>query len=216
MKREKCGKIYLAVCLLAAFGIWTAAVRHVDVRPIGPLGSAVGFASVNGLIHNLTGVHMDMYLLTDWLSLIPAGIVAGFGLLGLAQWIRRRRLLNVDASILLLGGFYLSVMAAFVCFELFVVNYRPVLIDGNLEASYPSSTTMLVMCVIPTAIEQLRRRIGHRGCRRFATTALWVFMCFMVLARLISGVHWFTDIVGGALLSGGLVMLYSGLCDILS
>ena len=121
-------------------------------------------------------------------------------------------LLVVD-SILVLGGFYVAVMAVFVFFELFVINYRPVLIDGNLEASYPSSTTMLVMCVMPTALMQLRSRIKNRARNTAVSTAIAAFTAFMVIGRLISGVHWLTDIIGGALLSAGLVMLYAAVCD---
>lgn len=196
------------MCLMAAFALWTAAVGFVDVQAIGPQGSAVGFATLNGFFHNLTGVHMSLYLITDWLSLIPLGFVPGFALLGLVQWIKRRKLLRVDYSILVLGGFYVVVMAVFVLFELFVVNYRPVLIGGQLEASYPSSTTMLVMCVMPTAMMQLNARLRNQALRRCVTFSMATFMVFMVIGRLVSGVHWLTDIVGGALLSAGLVMMY--------
>ena len=208
MKKENQKKCYGAVCFLTAFVLWTAAVRTVDVKAIGPQGSMVGFAAVNRYVHSLTGVHMSLYTLTDWLSLIPLGFVMGFALLGLGQWIKRKRLLKVDRSILILGGFYLVVMAAFLFFEKFVVNYRPVLIDGQLEASYPSSTTMLVMCVMPTAMMQLNARLRNQALRRCVTFLMAAFMVFMVIGRLVSGVHWLTDIVGGALLSAGLVMMY--------
>ena len=100
------------------------------------------------------------------------------------------------------------VLAAYLFFEIVVINYRPTLIDGYLEASYPSSTTMLVMCVMPAAMMQLHERIKNRVFRRCVMVLIAVFMAFMVIGRLISGVHWFTDIVGGALLSAGLVMIY--------
>jgi undecaprenyl-diphosphatase len=132
----------------------------------------------------------------------------GFALLGLVQWIKRKQLLKVDYNILILGGFYIVVMAVYVLFELLVVNYRPVLIDGVLEASYPSSTTMLVMCVMPTAIMQLNERIKTKILKRLVTSSIIVFVGFMVIGRLVSGVHWFTDIIGGALLSLGLVLMY--------
>jgi membrane-associated phospholipid phosphatase len=35
------------------------------------------------------------------------------------------------------------------------------------------------------------------------------FVAFMIVGRLIAGVHWFTDIIGGAILSAGLVAGYS-------
>ena len=139
---------------------------------------------------------------------MPIGVAMGFALLGLIQWIKRKHLRQVDFSILVLGGFYLLVMAAYVLFEVFVINYRPVLIGGYLEASYPSSTTMLVLCVMPTAIMQLNARIKNQTLKRWVGFGITAFILFMVIGRLLSGVHWFTDIIGGALLSAGLVMLY--------
>ncbi|MBP3657188.1 MAG: phosphatase PAP2 family protein [Clostridia bacterium] len=208
MRKEDRGNFIIAADVLAAFLGWTAAVRWIDVEAIGPQGSAVGVASINQFVHRLTGVHMFLYTVTDWLSLVPVMLGTGFAFLGLMQWIRRRRLLSVDYSLLVLGGFYIAVMAAYILFEAAVVNYRPVLIDGILEASYPSSTTMLVMCVIPTSIMQFRDRIQNRMIRRCVVTACAVFMVFMVIGRLVSGVHWLTDIIGGALLSAGLVLMY--------
>ena len=208
MKKEKQKSFCIAVCLLVAFVLWTAAICLVDVQAIGPQGSTVGFATLNGFVHNLTGVHMSLYVITDWLGLVPFCFVSGFAFLGLIQWIQRKHLLRVDYSILVLGGFYLVVMAAYVFFEVFVINYRPVLIDGALEASYPSSTTMLVMCVMPTTMMQLNVRIKNRVLRQCAAFMITAFLVFMVIGRLISGVHWFTDIIGGALLSTGLVMMY--------
>ena len=195
--------------LLAAFLVWTAAVCLVDVQAIGPKGSEVGFAGLNGWFHALTGVHMTLYTITDWMGLIPLAVAMGFGLLGLVQWIKRKRLRKVDGSILLLGGFYLAVLAVFLLFEAFVVNYRPVLIEGVLEASYPSSTTLLTLCVMPAAMLQWKERIKDKRVRTWILGVSAGFTLFMVGGRLVSGVHWLTDIVGGVLLSAGLVLLYA-------
>lgn len=193
---------------LSAFVLWTVLIGLVDVQAIGPNGSSVGFATVNGFIHRLTGVHMALYVITDWLGLVPIAFALGFAIFGLAQWIRRKSIRKVDSCILLLGGFYLVAMLLYLLFESVVINRRPVLIDGFLEASYPSSTTLLVLCVMPTAMLQFRSRIKTKGLRLAILIAIAVFIGFMVMGRLISGVHWLSDIVGGVLLSMGLVLLY--------
>ena len=205
MKRKS---LCIGLGLLALFVIWTVALKFVDVQAIGPQGSSVGFATNNRFIHNLTGVHMSLYTITDWLGLVPICFIMGFGMLGLCQWIKRKNLFKVDYSILTLGGFYIVVMALYIFFEMFVVNYRPILINGILEASYPSSTTMLVACVMPTAIMQFYARIKNSRFNKCLNILIVAFIAFMVIGRLISGVHWFSDIIGGALLSGGLVMIY--------
>lgn len=207
-------KLRIAIWLLAAFVLWTALICFVDVQAIGPEGSTVGFAAANRFVHDLTGVHMGLYIVTDWLGLVPLAVAMGFGFLGLSQWIRRKSLRRVDFSILVLGGFYAAVMMVFLFFEAVGVNFRPVLINGVLEASYPSSTTMLVMCVMPTAVMQLKDRVRNPALKRCITIGMAAFTAFMVVGRLLSGVHWFTDIVGGTLLSAGLVMLYASACII--
>lgn len=207
MKRIK-RNLALSICLLISFVIWTIAVNFVDVQPIGPNGSSVGFSTINEFFHNLTGVNFDLYIITDWLGLVPVFICMAFAIVGLIQLISRKSLFKVDFSILTLGVFYIVTIAVYLFFEYFVVNYRPVLINGYLEASYPSSTTMLVMCVMPTALMQFNNRIKNKIFNKSVNIIIVGFIIFMVIGRLISGVHWISDIIGGALFSAGLVMMH--------
>lgn len=209
MKKQNNKRLWISLGFLTAFVLWTITVRYVDVQPIGPNGSKVGLAAINGAFHRWTGVNWTLYTITDWLGLVPIGVAFGFAVLGLVQLLRRKRLRRVDSGILVLGGFYLVLAAAYLLFEKAVVNYRPVLINGYLEASYPSSTTMLALCVLPTAMMQCKGRIRNDSVGRVIRCTLAVLTGFMVLGRLISGVHWLSDIVGGTLLSVGLVEFYS-------
>ena len=149
-----------------------------------------------------------LYTVTDWLGLVPIFICGCFGMVGLRQWIRRKKLLRVDSDIRLLGIYYLLVISCYLFFEMAPVNYRPILIDGCLEASYPSSTTLLVLSVMPTLKFQIDRRAGSPALRKATTLFVVAFSALMVAGRLVSGVHWATDIVGSVLLAGALFMLY--------
>ena len=157
------------------------------------------------------GEGISVYNITDWLGLVPIAVCLFFAVLGLIQWIKRKHILKVDFNILVLGGFYIVVMAIYVVFEIFVVNYRPVLINGCLEASYPSSTTTLVICVMSSALIQFNLRLKNNFLKKSVVFIIIAFVVFMVLGRLISGVHWVTDIIGGALISASLVQMYKGI-----
>ncbi len=194
--------------LLLAFILWTILIQTVDVQPAGVNGTNVGFAAVNTWFHHLTGVHMGLYTVTDWLGLVPIAVCMGFAVLGLTQWIRRRSIARVDRDILLLGAHYILVILGYLIFEMIPINYRPILIDGAMEASYPSSTTLLVLSVMPTLLFQVNRRAGNRTVRRITAVFVRLFSAFMVIGRLVAGVHWLTDIVGSVLLSAGLYSLY--------
>lgn len=213
MSRSSKKRILLGSAFIVAFIIWTLLLRLVDVQAIGPQSSSVGFANLNRLFHSLTGTNMTLYIITDWLGLVPIGIAFGFAILGIIQWIKRKSILSVDKSILALGIFYIVVMAIYFLFEFIVINRRPILINGYLEASYPSSTTMLVMCVMPTAIMHFKARIKNNTIRNISILISGAFIAFMVIGRLVSGVHWLSDIIGGALISAGLVTIYSAFTE---
>lgn len=149
-----------------------------------------------------------IYTITDWMGLVPIVVCLVFAGVGLIQLIKRRSIFKVDADIMVLGVYFAVVILAYVIFEIIPINYRPILIEGRMEASYPSSTTLLVLSVMPVFIEQIQRRLSGDVAKRIITIVSLAFSGFMVIGRLIAGVHWFTDIVGGVLLSTGLVLIY--------
>lgn len=193
---------------IAGFAVWTLLIQRVDVQPVGVNGTNIAFATINCWFHDLTGVHMDIYTVTDWLGLVPIFVCMMFGGLGCVQLIKRRSLLKVDGDIIFLGAYYILVLMGYFVFEMIPINYRPILIDGLMEASYPSSTTLLVLCVMPTLMEQVSRRSENKTVKGIIRIFVICFSCFMVLGRLISGVHWLTDIAGAIMLSTGLFYIY--------
>ena len=146
-------------------------------------------------------------------ALIVAGV---FVIVGLVQLIRRKNLKLVDNHILALGVFYVVVAMAYIFFEVLVVNHRPVLAQGVLEASYPSSHTMLSICILSSAIIEFHKFFDGKKKQLIALdTISIVIMLVIVIGRLLSGMHWFTDIIGGILLSFALVFLYHGILKII-
>jgi PAP2 superfamily. len=208
MKRNEKMHLWAGIGFLIAFLLWTVLIRCVDVQVSGPNETKVGFAGFNLWFHNLTGVHMTVYTITDWLGLVPIGICLCFGVIGVIQTVKLRSLLRVDPDIILLGLYYILVILAYLAFEMIPINYRPILINGVLEASYPSSTTLLVLSVMPTLKFQLDRRTEKPLIRKMTNIFTIMFSSFMVIGRLIAGVHWATDIIGAVFLSMGLFLLY--------
>ena len=208
MKENGKKSLFTGMLWLAAFAVWTFLIQKVDVQPVGQNGTEVGFAALNCWFHNLTGVHMRAYHITDWLGLVPVFVCMAFGGLGFVQLIRRRSLFRVDQDIVILGIYYILVIADYLIFEMIPINYRPILIEGRMEASYPSSTTLLVLSVMLTLIFQMERRCRNTAVRKTVIVLTILFSAGMVTGRLISGVHWFTDIVGSVMLSTGLFCMY--------
>ena len=144
-------------------------IQMVDVQPLGQNGTNIGFATFNCWFHRLAGVNMTIYTITDWMGLIPLVVCLIFAGIGVVQLIKRRSLFKVDPDIIILGVYYVIVILAYFIFEIIPINYRPILINGVMEASYPSSTTLLVLCVMPTLIEQIQRRLSSIAVKRIVT-----------------------------------------------
>ena len=196
------------IVLLGLFVAWTILVTKFDVVYNELTGTSIGFGTMNLKVHAWTGVNWTLYHITDWLGLIPVLLCVVFGGLGLIQWIQRKGLRHVDQDLIWLGLYYVIVIILYLLFEMVPINYRPVLIEGRLEASYPSSTTLLSLCVMLSVMYQIHQRWNHKGLRYLGMGLSGMFMIFMIAGRILSGVHWITDIVGSVLLGTGLFFIY--------
>lgn len=213
MDGKKKKKLISFILFLIAI-VFTILVKLIDVKAIGPDNSVVGFATINQFVFDNIGVNMFWYKVSDLLGLIPFLLVLIYAFYGFIQLVKRKHLFKINKEILLLGGYYVVVFMLYILFEKFIVNYRPVLLDGVLEASYPSSHTLMGIFICGSAI-LVNKKIFSKKIFNIFNILLFFILTSIVFTRLISGVHWFTDIIGGIIISGALLMSFSCLLDVL-
>ena len=207
MKTKKTNLI-TTIIMFVIFVIFTILIKTVDVAAIGPEGTSVGFSQLNGLFHKNFDFNETFYKLSEVLGILALLVCGIFGCVGLLQLIKRKSLKKVDKDIWVLAGFYVVVLACYVLFEKVVINYRPIILDEGLEASYPSSHTILSLCVFASAAYIIERYVSQKTLRTILGVASIVLSVVTVIFRTISGVHWLTDIIGGVLLSFALLNLF--------
>ncbi len=88
-----------AVITGALFAALIVLLGRYDVAAIGPAGTEVGFSHINQFVHNLTGVNMLWYEITDYIGYGAIAVCGMFALAGFIQMIKRRSLLKVDREI---------------------------------------------------------------------------------------------------------------------
>lgn len=214
MNNKKRNFLISGILLLIAI-TFTILVKVVDVKQIGVNNSSIGFATLNQFIFETTGVNMIWYHITDWLGLIPVFMAIVYAFIGLIQFIKRRSIFKVDKEIILLGLYYIIVIALYVFFEKVIINYRPILMNGFLEASYPSSHTLMTICICGSSI-LINKKLFNNKITKVINYLSIIIITITVVGRLISGVHWFTDIIGGILISSGLLMNFYSLLSIIN
>ncbi len=198
MKNKK--NILICVLLVLISIIYTLLVKYVDTSTIGPNGSVVGFSSLNSFVFNLTGNNMTLYKITEILGIIPILIALMYAVIGLIQVIDRKSL-KVDKELIALGILYVVVILIYVFFEKCIINYRPVIIDGVLEASYPSSHTLLSICICGSALLINKYLFKNKKIYKYINIVSIISMVLIVLGRLLSGVHCASDIIGSIIIS---------------
>jgi len=205
-KRKKLFVITAILFLISI--IFTLLVKVVDVKAVGPLGSSVGLSTINVWFHNLTGYNDIFYDISKYLGLIPFMFCAFYGLQGIIQLIKRKSLKKIDKRLIFLGVLYVLMLVLYVAFDKIVINYRPILEDGALESSYPSSHTVLALCISLSSLLISKYYIKNETIRKYFNILTWILMVVITIARLLSGCHWLTDIIGGIIISFTLVSLF--------
>ena len=200
----------IGIILLLLAILFTVLVKIVDVKPIGANNTYIGFSTINQFVFKNIGVNIIWYHITEYLGIIAIFMAAIYALLGFIQLIKRKSLFKIDKELILLGIFYIIIILIYIFFEKVIINYRPILIDNILEASYPSSHTLMTICLCGSAII-INKKLYHNKVTKILNILLFIIMLLTVIGRLISGVHWFTDIIGGILISISLLKILHSL-----
>ena len=208
-------KIIFSILLVVLAIVFTILVCNYDVKNVGLNDTRLGFSSLNKQVLETIGENSLCKTITDVLGYFALALVGVYGLIGLYQLIKRKSIFKVDKEIISLGVFYVVVLSLYVLFEKIIINYRPVLEDGKLAASFPSSHTLLTLCVCISAI-WINRRLFKSDITKIFNFLLILVAFITVIGRLLSGVHWFTDIIGGIIISSALLMIFNTTLDLIN
>ena len=213
MKTKTKQRIAIAAAVLTV--ILVILIKTVDVAPIGPNGTSIGLSHLNQAIHDAIGINQGIYTITEIGGILAIGVVAAFAIMGLVQWIQRKKLMKVDRELLVLGGLYVILGFLYVFFNKVAINYRPVIMPGEVlpESSFPSSHSMLGCTVMGSAYLLVDRYIKNPTAVKVLHVLCIINMIVIVGGRFLSGVHWFTDILGGILISIALIAEFSAVLD---
>ena len=210
MKRRN---LIISILLLMFSIIFIVLLKTVDIKCNAVNNSCIGFATVNQFMFNKIGVNMVWYTITDWLGIIPILMSMVYALVGLKQLIKRKSIKKVDNEIIILGIFYIIVISIYILFEKYIINYRPILLNGFLEASFPSSHTLMTICLCGSSII-INNKLFKNRFTKVLNSISSIIIITTIIGRLISGVHWFTDIIGGILISSCLLMLFYSILNL--
>ncbi len=193
----------LPAVLAALTLLYIVLLKTVDVAAVGPQSTLVGFSHLNQSVFNAFGVNESWYKVTEVLGIGSIALAFVFALMGFIQLMQRKNILKVDHQLLAAGALYFAVIALYVLFEIVVINYRPVIMPGETapEASFPSSHTMIGSVIMGSAVILSEYYINNENLRKTVQVVLCILIMVMTFGRLLSGVHWLTDIIGGVLIS---------------
>ena len=200
-----------AICF-AIFIVLIILLKTVDVQAVGPEGTSVGLASMNTAFHNMTGENKGFYLLSKILGFAELSLVVYFAGIAVYQWVKGKSFKNVAHCLKAAGIFYVITAGLYVFFEKVVINFRPVIMEGkdHVEPSFPSTHTLLAIMILGSAFVIAKNLLTNVPLKRTLRILCFVFMFITAAARLLSGVHWLTDIIGAIFLGATLVFEYAG------
>ena len=199
--------LLLPIITLTIFIIWTIIVKTVDlvyIPDVGYLGLSHFNATVNnfvinfkpGLCHKLSNV----LLYLSFASVLP------FAIMGLVQLIKGKSLKAVNPSLWIMLLAYVLTVFFYFFFEIVKINYTPDSQAGALKASYPSSHVFLTLSLLGIgAFGYLKFTKLSNKINILVLAGVGLYMALAVVTRLLSGHHWFSDIIGGLLLAAFVV-----------
>lgn len=207
MKKEAINFILAIVFLVLSAG-FIYGCKNINVDKVGPNKVEVGYSSINEKVFNKLGKNDKYDKISDYLLYEAMATVGIFGVIGLYQLIRRKSLLKIDGDIWMLAWYYVLVVAVYVGFDKLSINLRPILTEKGAEPSFPSSHTLITFCFLGVTMIQASDRVRKKALRWFINIVCIGSMLAMPILRLLAGMHWFSDVVGGIIIGHVFVLAY--------
>lgn len=197
-----------ALILLTAFVLLIIMLKTVDTAAIGPENTVIGLSRINEATHNAIGESSTWYLISEASGALAFPVALVFAFYGIYELIKKKSFKAVDKELYCLAALYASAAVIYLFFETVIINYRPILEKGELAASFPSSHTLISITVYGSAAIILKSVLHDKKKKTTISSVLIFLMILTVVARLFSGVHWLTDIIGAILVSSSLLLLF--------
>ena len=166
---------------------------------------------MNDAIFEFFGFNQTWKTITDILLIGVLALVAVLAVCGLVQLIKRRSLKAVDAELTAMIPSLALVAVIYYVFEkVWILNYRPVLVNGLAEPSFPSTHALITTTVLGMLVFALPKYIKSRKLRVLIDVALIAVILVMAFGRVASGMHWATDALAGVIFGFDLALVYGG------
>ena len=212
MNRENKNTYFNALILFCAYIFFTITAMRFDRLSIGPNESIVGFSTVNLFFKNLLGYNPLFYKISSILGYGIILITVMFFVYTIFDIIKNKSLSKIDRSLFFLMVYYFLLVIVYIIFDkVVVINYRPVILKTTLEPSYPSTHTFLAIAIMSAANTQFRLKIKDVDLCSKVNIIFTIYTFAVVFSRFLSGVHWFSDIIGGILLGAAFGILYKAI-----
>lgn len=206
MNKEK-RNYYITLAIFIVFIIFTIGVMNIDVMAIGPKDGKVGFSTINKKVFEIFGQNDKWDQVSDKLLSISVFVELGFILITIFQIIKRKSLFKIDYDISIFFILYIIFALINVFFDYIAINNRPIIEDGKVEASYPSTHTFMTVFMLGFLMIEIWCRIKNKAIKNIIYTICVIIMIAMPILRVIAGRHWLTDVIGGVILGLFAVML---------
>ena len=207
IKQSKSTALFASILLLISSAIFTIAVAFLDVEANPDGGHNIGLSTVNLAFHKSFPYNSLLHNISEYAGYIPVLFALFFAVMGAGQALKHKSFKKVDNVLFFMAGYYVLVGFVYLIFEKFCINVRPVMLDGEWEASYPSSHTLFSITLCASTILVNDLFYAKAKWRKPMNIAAYVFMFAVPVMRLFSGVHWLSDIVGGVIISTALVSI---------
>lgn len=194
------------------FVILTVLLLKVDVTASGINGSNIGLSMINISFRDVIGSSWLCYNISKVAGIVGLAACALICLMFAFRVMRQKSLKALCKRDVALVALYIETAVFYIVFDKIVINYRPMLKWGETEpeSSFPSTHALMAVVIFVSLGHVASDYIKNKLTLKIVQGACVVFALAIILGRTFSGVHWFTDIVGGILFGVGLVCAYLG------